>query len=85
MIVAMLGAVDIETVTILLSACGTLGGAVAFLYKQQSAFHKDTSTKLAECEKDRIVLHEQQSKLWAELARQAGTKLDELKARISEK
>jgi len=75
--------VDPTMTGMLLSACGVLGGAVTYLYKQQAAFHKDTSEKLQQCESDRIVLHEQQSKLWAELARQAGTKLDELKKEIN--
>lgn len=71
--------VDPTMTGMLVTACGVLGGAVGYLYKQQSAFHKDTSEKLQQCESDRIVLHQQQSKLWAELARQAGTKLDEFK------
>ncbi len=71
----MIASVDPTTVGMLITACGILGSAVGFLYKQQSAFHKDTSTKLAECEKDRVAL-------WAELARQAGTRLEELKKEL---
>ena len=68
----IISTVDPTTVGMLLTACGVLGSAVGFLYKQQSAFHKDTSEKLAACEADRVAL-------WAELAKQAGRKLEELK------
>jgi hypothetical protein len=71
----ILATVDPTTVGMLLTACGILGSAVGFLYKQQSAFHKDTSEKLAACESDRVAL-------WAELAKQAGRKLDELKKEL---
>ena len=72
----IIGSVDPTTVGMLLTACGVLGSAVGFLYKQQSAFHKDTSEKLAACEADRVAL-------WAELAKQAGRKLDELKEELT--
>ncbi len=81
----LLSQVDPTLLGVMITACGTLGSAVGFLYKQMSSFHKETGTKLAECEKDRIVLHEQQSQLWAELARQAGTKLEDLKREMDSK
>ena len=81
----MIGQVDPTILGVMITACGTLGSAVGYLYKQMSSFHKETGTKLAECEKDRIVLHEQQSQLWAELARQAGKKLDDLKAEMEKR
>ena len=62
--------VDPTTVGMLLTACGILGSAVGFLYKQQSQFHKDTSEKLRDCESDRVAL-------WAELAKQAGRRVQE--------
>ena len=72
----ILATVDPTTVGMLLTACGILGSAVGFLYKQQSQFHKDTSEKLRDCESDRVAL-------WAELAKQAGRKIDELKKELS--
>ena len=81
----LLSQVDPTLLGVMITACGTLGSAVGFLYKQMSSFHKETGTKLAECEKDRIVLHEQQSQLWAELARQAGRKLEDLKREMDSK
>jgi hypothetical protein len=71
----ILATVDPTTVGMLLTACGVLGSAVGFLYKQQSQFHKDTSEKLRDCESDRVAL-------WAELAKQAGRKLDEFKKEL---
>ena len=72
----ILATVDPTTVGMLLTACGILGSAVGFLYKQQASFHKDTSEKLAQCESDRVAL-------WAELAKQAGRKLEDFKKELS--
>ena len=53
----------------LLSAIGTLGGIVAYLWKQISSNYADLKVKHSECEDDRKELWRDRAELWEELAR----------------
>ena len=52
---------DPTMTNILLGAVSCLSAVVAFLYKQQVAYHLDTIKRLSECEEDR-------QELWGKLA-----------------
>ena len=59
----------------LLSAIGTLGGIVAYLWKQLTTNYNEIKIKSIECEEDRKELWKDRAELWEELAKvNQGTK-----------
>lgn len=70
---------DPTTIGMLLTAITGLGTAIGVLWRQVTKHFLLIEAKLSECERDRDRLHEDQTNLWRQLAKQAGQPVDDLR------
>ena len=77
----MLAATDPTQITMLLGACGILGGAIAALYRQQLVHFnsldeklKRAETMLQDCQDDRLAI-------WKLLAKQQGVEVEAIRGK----
>ncbi len=69
---------DPTTLGVLVTALTAMGGAIGVLWRQIMKHLHGVEERLSRCENDRV-------ELWKQLARQAGTNVDELKQRGNER
>jgi len=65
---------DPTTLGVLATALTAMGGAIGVLWRQIMKHLHSVEERLCKCESDRV-------ELWKQLAKQAGTNVDELKQR----